>query len=678
MDTELFQLGVVNAGLALLLILPFLPLSYVLFRGEPWSKILLSAMVIGCSLQSILGVLWSHLVGRWPYGELVVLGVLWLCTIWWCVRRLEVQDEGSPDLSQKQNPLWLIAILFAAFLVRSIHPFEVAYLGQSDAYTHLHYLHNIVDQGRLINPAYPPGYHWILALPVLVFSFDPYMVVRFGGAFFGTGLVLAIYVLLEQLFNRRAALFGSFCAACFPPMTLLMKTGVGAFANQFGLFLLPVIFLFYVLTVSDGKRKTGVVTLLFLALCGLTATVAMMFLHVLLVFGSERFVMLFRAPRVWFRKTSLIVLIILPAIILLMFHVGNVGPGQRFQTANILMEYGGKKQPFSEKIATKVKAEAAQYDPAKKRIVVLIADSPYFKLMLDYLSVKRKGFGNTALNGLGFLLTCIFLSFSVYGFVTKKVNYLIIGLWGGLTSIQAGTGFLQFSSYQREGWSLLVAVCCMSGIFAAQIYQFAHKLKLFLGVTLLSMLVSFTWSVLHPPQHIAIKSSAEDLFIRSIRFLGLESSESSIACSGTNNPLCAMIDLLVEDIPLALVTRRFTGWGNQGEIAPNVLQNNSTLRVITTGKQDLDDIFQPGNQYIVLVDERNSMSSSQIISAFAMVTPVLVQATMRQQNFLFKQNEKIIEYIDKLPNSRWQIQKKSLSANLTAFVVTPTTIRIDK
>lgn len=671
MGADLFQLTAVNAALALLVVLPFVPAAFVLFRGGPWSKILLTAFVMGSCLQAILGLVWSHLIGNWPSGEIIIFGAVWLYSLWWYSHRKREEKEVLFETSSKKNELALVLILFCAFVVRSIHPLEVAYLGQSDAYTHLHYLHNISDSGRLINPSYPAGYHWILALPVLAFSIDPYLVVRFGGAFFGVALVLAVYVMLDQLFTRRAALFGSFCAACFPPMTLLMKTGVGAFANQFGLFLLPVIFLLYTLNISSERKIAEIRGLLLLALCGLATAVPMMLLHVLLIFCLERFILFIRAPRLWFTKTLRIILIVLPALCLLLFHLCQVGPGQRFQTANILVEYGGIKQPLAEKVTAKVKTKVAKYDPTKREIAKLVADSPYFRLLIDYFSVKRYGFGNSALNMVGWLLAGIFICFLVYGFITVKTHYLMIGLWGGLTSVQAATGFMQFSSYQREGWSLLVATSCLSGILAAWIVQPVFKNRLFRHGLLLLMFFAFLGTVFRPPQHPAIQSSVEDFLVRSIRFFGQNPSDLSTICRNQKKLLCVTADLFVEELPLTLVTRRFVGWGSQGEIAPNVLLRGSVLRVVTVGKQNMNDIFRSGNQYLVLIDDKNSLSSGDVVSAFAMMSPSMVKATMRQQEHLFEANEKILEYLENLPEPQWRIDKMLLSASLTAFVVTP-------
>ena len=192
MDNAIYQLAFVISGLILLVVLPFVPVARLIYPREKWPALGLTAMVMGCSLQAVSGTLWSHLVRGNPYGELALYLFLWLLLVIWAYYNYGRSATNIPFYDEHEDNNGghriLILILTAAFIVRMLHPLQVAYLGQSDAYTHLNYLHNIVDSGYLINPVYPPGYHWILALPSLVFSIDPYLVARYGGAFFGVGM----------------------------------------------------------------------------------------------------------------------------------------------------------------------------------------------------------------------------------------------------------------------------------------------------------------------------------------------------------------------------------------------------------------------------------------------------------------------------------------------------------
>ena len=120
-------------------------------------------------------------------------------------------------------------------------------------------------------------------MPAAVFRIDPYCMARFGGAFFGTALVLAVYFFLrEGCRDRRAALAGAFGVASFPGLMLLHKTGVGAFANQAGLLMLPLILAGNLLIVRGERRTLGLAVGVFATL-GMLLTVPMMGLHVVMV-----------------------------------------------------------------------------------------------------------------------------------------------------------------------------------------------------------------------------------------------------------------------------------------------------------------------------------------------------------------------------------------------------------
>ena len=123
------------------------------------------------------------------------------------------------------------------------------------------------------------------------------------------------------------------------------------------------------------------------------------------------------------------------------------------------------------------------------------------------------------------------------------------------------------------------------------------------------------------------------------------------------------------------MTRLLVGWGNQGEILPNVIQPGSTTKTATFGKRDEKLKLQQGHQYVVLVDKKNKLSSRQQLSAFAMVSPGLIRDTLRSQSLLFSTNETIIEWIADLPKGLWDVRKLRITKNLDAFVVTPAAAR---
>ena len=672
MGTELLDLGIITSSLFVLLIAPYLPITAMLFRGQQWPKIVLTAMVMGCSIQAFIGLLWSHLVKIRPSTEVAILAAIWLMLMIWSIVRSRRRRAIVFDRQHYSEHLGLIFILIAGFIVRSIHPLQVGYLGQSDAYTHLNYVRNIIDLGYLINPMYPPGYHWIMALPSLVLAIDPYQTVRFGGALFGTALVLAIYVLLDQTVSRRAAQFGSFCAAAFPGMNLLMKTGVGAFANQFGLLLVPVVLLFYILIVTGRGKKENDSIFLTISSCGLAAAVPMMLIHLLLIIGFERLVMLISNRRRWPINTLHIAGLLLPALLLFTFHIGHVGADQRFRTAEMMTSYSGKKNTAIEVIAERVEQKISQNKRQKWKIASVVVQSPYFKLLSDYSSVKRKGFGNLKIDLLALVLAILFLILLMIGLLRKVNSYIVLGLWGLLTNIQASTGFLQFSSYQREGWSLLIATCCLSGILASSAYRFVEHIRLFRMAVIGAMAASFSWCVVHPPFHFPIWSSAENELVKTIRSLAIKPWLQPDVCKDTKTEaICDIVEMLDPNFEVTLVTRRFVGWGNQGEIALNVVPYGSPMPVLVVDNNMNNEVFQPGRQYVVLVDVKNRLSGRQMISAFAMVTPYMLRVTLNSRERLFKLNRNIVRNLSDLDDSSWDVKHVQVSDTLSAYVVVP-------
>lgn len=668
MWNEIIHLVVSLGATTLLLVVPFIPVAWLLFREAPWPKILLSAAVIGTCLQSITGLLWTHLVGSFTIGEVILLGFLWAALLL-LARRFGTPLQPWDQPADKGNHFFLAVILLAALAVRAVHPLEAAFLGQSDAYTHLHYLRDIVARAHLTNPAYPPGYHWVVAVPVLVLSIEPYVMVRFVGALFGAALVLSVYVFLLQSFGKNAALFGSFLVAGFPPMMLLMKTGVGGFANQMGLFLVPVVFLFYLELINKHDGYGNTMVMLLLALVGLVSATPMMLFHLLIVLTLERVIALFRTPRSWLPHTARIGLVVIAALTFIVFHFSQIGPGQRIHVSRAMVEYGQQTQQ-AERLSDSIEQAVSDTSRHWKKITAFVIKSPYFVLLVDYVSVKRRGLGSYLYDTLALLLSILFSLSLGFGLWKGLNQYTLIGLWGLLTTLETATGLLQFSSYQREGWSLLIATCCLGGIIAARVYEVGVHIALVRYGTVLLITGSIAWTLLHPPHH-PIRSNAEDPLVRSVRFAGRSYEQMEAGCREPKSALCDLVPLLWENLPLTLVTRRFTGWKSQGEIAPNVLQPWSERKVLIIDDQPLDKALRPGNQYLVLIDETIEISQEHLSSAFQMLTPSMVEASRRKQTKLFKINQTILESIEKLPEDEWLVKEVSISDALTGIVIVP-------
>lgn len=311
--------------------------------------------------------------------------------------------------------------------------------------------------------------------------------------------MLAIYVLLERLVNRRAAILGSFCAACFPGMNVLIKTGIGAFANQFGLLLVPsILYLYSLLAEQKEEQVIGSVLLFIVACLGLAASVPMMLLHIFIIFVIERLVALVRRRGQWLRQTLFLILLCLPAVLLTTFHFWQAGSGQRFNTAQVLMQYGGEEKATTEKMVHKVQQVSKKTPVARNKWIDTVLGSPYFHLVVDFFTIKRFGFANFSIDLMGWTLLALYLICLGYGVCRQQMGSTVLGIWGALTTVQASSGFLQFSSYQREGWSLLIATCCLAGLLAGLLYGRIRQYQVVRGAVLLSMLVIGGWELRHP------------------------------------------------------------------------------------------------------------------------------------------------------------------------------------
>jgi hypothetical protein len=367
-------------------------------------------------------------------------------------------------------------------------------------------------------------------------------------------------------------------------------------------------------------------------------------------------------------------LLLLPAILLFTFHITQLGGGQRFETVEMMTRYDLDNTSTVKKIADMAEKKIATLElkPEIRKAADIISLSPYLDLLSDYLSIKRKGFGNIQLNLVAGALAALFCILLFLGLVREGPAYVLLGLWGVLTCIQATTGFLQFTAYQREGWSLLIATCCLSGIIASRIYRYIEHISLLRLAVFIVMAASFIWSAVYPPFHFPLWSGAENELVKTIRYIGKKPWLSLGECEAhKNGTICDIPPLLKDDLEVVLVTRRFVGWGNQGEIALNVMPPDAALPVLIFDSKMKDNIFQSGRQYVALIDEQNRLSASQVTGAFAMVTPFMVEATLNNRERMFMLNEDIVRQVNELDDSTWDVTRVPVSEVLSAYVIVP-------
>jgi len=674
---DISNLLIVLLACSLSMIVPPLGVALRLSENKSWPNILLVALVLGLTTQGVLGFICNHYLRMGITLEIAIFFLGWLIAT--VVLSLNQRRQPSTrNLQLSVEDFFLIVLLILAVAVRSIHPLQHLALGQSDAYSHLHFLRDVVDRGFIHNVMYPPGYHWILALPTAAFHLDPYLVARYGGAFFGAGLVLAVYVLVKSIAGNPAALLSAFLVSCFPGLYLLQKTGVGAFANQLGLFFIPVVFYFYVITEEKKFGKsTMAYALLALCLMGLSISVPMMLIHVLLILCIIRMLLLLARRDQWLSQTIVFTLSILPAIILLSLHLLYAGPVHQQETIKVITAAAAINSVPS--LSERTSKETGPDSSAEWMENLKSAwNHPAVSLVRDFFSGKRLGVGHFAANTIGFLILVLSGIGILWGLRDRNMGWVVLGVWGGIASLQTLTGFLQFSGYQREGWSLMIAAACISGIIGGTIYCWGKRWFIFKAAVAVVVLLSITGSFIYPPVHELRTSCAEDEIIQVAR---------DVSYRYTENRYWSMADKPIEtgpeylsafssSPPMTIVTRRMTGWfdGNQGELVPAVVHPSQRLRVITVfPEEDGKNLFDHNHQYLILID-RQTEGCFRSNVFFSVVDPRQVQSYIDGRAAYYKINESIGSYLSALDPNDWQIRESVISQHLTAIAVTPKTM----
>lgn len=670
---DIGNLLIVLLACGLSLIVPTLRTALWLCEEKSWPNIFLIALVLGLTSQGILGFFWNHYLRIGVSLEITLYFLGWLITT--VIVSLSQKRQPFPrKIPMNREDYFLIGLLILAVAVRSIYPLQHMFLGQSDGYSHLQFLRDVVDTGFVHNVMYPPGYHWILALPTAAFHLDPYLVARYGGAFFGAGLVLAVYVLVRSIAGHPAPILAAFLVSCFPGLNLLLKTGVGAFANQLGLFFIPVVFYFYIITEEKKSRESPMAyALLALSLMGLSISVPMMLIHVLIILFIVRMFLLIKWRNKWFFQTGIIALSILPALILLSLHLLHAGPVHQQKTIEVITAGTSINSVSPLRAKTSDTSLSRSEDPTG--FLKSALRHPAVGLVYDFFSGKRWGIGHIAANTIGFVILIMFGISIVYGVIGKRMGWILLGFWGLIASLQTLTGFLQFSGYQREGWSLMIAAACLASIFGAAIYRWGRQWVVFKAAIGIAVMLSIVGSFIYPPIHELRASCAEDEIIQVVRDISYRYTENrywSIADKPIENDP-RYLSAFSSRLPLTIMTRKMTGWhdSNQGELVPTVIHPSNKMRVMTISSEVAGkNFFENNRQYLVLMDKKTEGCNRNKVF-FSMIDPRHVKRYIDVRESYYEINESIGSYLNTLNPDNWQILKSVISQNLIALAVTP-------
>jgi hypothetical protein len=597
-----------------LVVPPWMVAGRITPRHSGWQQLLM-AFALGCASQGILGLFWDRLILAYPMGELAVYLTFWAVA---SLAAWRFQRTREIELPLSRSEAWgLGLIVAAAVIIRTIHPVAHSALGQSDAYSHLQFIRQILADGMIHNQIYPPAFSWIMALPALLFRVDPYWIARFGGATWGAALVLALFA-LGRLNGRQgagwlAAALVAFCPAWMP----LLKTGVGIFANQSGLFFIPLILWAWL----QVRQVKGAWLLLIFSLA-LAAVVPMMWISLIPVLVLDRLLAGGMRESRWWRTSIRILLILLPGALLLTWQAARIQGNHEKATVAIVTA-----APMPEA------GEATPDSGTGSDAVSIRRISP---LLHNYLSYKRAGYGDTRLNVVGWGLGIAFALTLLAGMRTRRSELRLLGAWGVITSLQAGTGWLQFTGYQREGWSLLLASAWLFGVMGAELWRRWGRRRWMMIVALAGLAVCLVWTCRFPPGHVPSLSAAEDDLVNLAR---------KVARHIQQHP---------HEKPLTFVTRKVTEFhGNQGDILSAVLPPDERVSTLAVGPdQPWQEPLDPQRQYLVVMDQQ-LLTKSGRPGMFSRIQPDQVAQFEQSHQRLFRVNEDLRNRLNTLPSDRW-------------------------
>jgi hypothetical protein len=522
-----------------------LPSLYLLLRRALSAERLWIASLLFVSLQAILGTLWSRVLpASAPYQLLLAALALPIA----CELALRAKTQPFP-----RDPL-LPAILLLAIAVRAIDPILHPALGQSDAYGHLQFLRDIVTRGQLRHAFYPPAHAWVSALPALLSRIDLYTLARHGGAVYGLGLVSGIYFLSRRISGSTTARHAALLAAGFPLIQPLLRTGIGLFANQLGLLLLPLIL--YTIPTSTGllRRPTSALRFL-LPFLALAIAVPMMSLDLCVVLALNALLSRFSPSR---ERTPL-----------LPIFLGG--------TALVVLGIGLLFHLPADSLNATVGLITASEGPLQGPVDALL------RLLTDYLRPKSSGLSLPLLIGSAIfaLLQAGLCLWSLRHAPTLRPVFVL----GSVSGFQSVTGILQFSSYQRAGWFFLIAACISGGWILGSLSKRLRYRREALFATALACLVSLWLYPRHQP-HLSGHENALVQHLRDLRH----------ARQLRRNPP-----------PLTLWTRAFNNFpGAQGDPVPALLEDipNLSLRRVLPE----DDFHLPDSgTHLFLLDAEPSV-----------------------------------------------------------------------
>jgi hypothetical protein len=244
----------------------------------------------------------------------------------------------------------------------------------------------------------------------------------------------------------------------------------------------------------------------------------------------------------------------------------------------------------------------------------------------------------------------------------------LLGGWGLLTTLQASTGLLEFSLYQRSGWILLEAIALAGGIILAELHKMERMRKFIRPFIVLVLSASVIIAFRLPPQHRCITSGAEHELATVLR----ELSAARWNRLHTPGPLAferltpsPLIAQAATGAHLVVITRRYAMFsGDQGNLA-EVLPDPSA-RVFKIPVEMDTQLAPPCDQFVCLVDRFSGLPNMGILER---ISPKLTHSLASYQSMLYQPNEIILAFLKGLPPDVWRITHEDRGPNLSVYLI---------
>jgi hypothetical protein len=262
-----------------------------------------------------------------------------------------------------------------------------------------------------------------------------------------------------------------------------------------------------------------------------------------------------------------------------------------------------------------------------------------------------------------------FLLAAVFGIRGRDPFLRVLGAWGLVGTLHVLFGLLQFSAYQREGWSLLIAAACLGGVIAGIAYRLLGSYRagrlIYYGTA--AAMLAFT--ALRPPGHVFLTSGAEEEIVRLVRSvqekgvidaLGLREGSGDVPqevftrCGPSNRRW-------------AIVTRQFIQWGI---VEALVDTGGPYIPAEVRKKTRMNRIFLPGRCHLVILERAGLPDPGQLGVLSAVNKPLLDQFTHLLGRYRRTQ-KRLEKFLSRLAAKGWTSVKVREDAKLEVRILIP-------